>query len=49
MNEKLQTINMCIRTYKNLYGHQPTIAEMTRMLDVSYLQLITMILGERVA
>ena len=49
MNEKIQTIKMCIKTYENLNGHKPTITELARMLDASYLQLIPMMLSKQAA
>ncbi len=49
MSEKIQTIKMCIKTYENLNGHQPTPAEIARMLDASYLQLIPMMLDKQAA
>ena len=44
MREKLQTVNMLIKTYVNLYSHQPTVNELSQQLDASYLQLIELVL-----
>ena len=36
LSEKIQTVNMCIQTYFNLYGHMPSLMEMIEWLGNSY-------------